>query len=266
MRTLRRARLRGIGIALAVVTTAATLSAETLTENFDQSYPVKPGAHLVLSNENGSIHLSSWERPSVRIRAEKVIKAHGDAARDAMKELKIEVTPKDGGLVVETRRPHGSGGGFLDWLSGSNVDYEVRYEVTVPSSFDVQVETVNGRVEAKDLSGELKFETTNGSIEVANLAGSVSAQTTNGSIHAELRQISGAKPMRFHTTNGRIHVALPEGYRGEVDAGTTNGAISTDFPITSTNFSRTRLEGTINGGGPLLELKTTNGGITIAKR
>ncbi len=264
MRNRSHVLVLAAGLMLAFATTAL---AERLTEQFDKTWTVKPGARLVLSNENGIVQVTSWDRPAVRIEAEKTIKGHGDNAREAMKALRIEVRQEGDTLVVETRKPNGSGGeGFLHWLAGSHVEYEVSYRVTVPSNFNVEVETVNGRVEAENLSGELSFGTTNGPIDLNNLKGSVSASTTNGSIHAELVEVTNGKDMSFTTTNGRIGVVLPANFRGDVDAGTTNGSIDTDFPVTSTHFSRTRVSGTINGGGRLLRLRTTNGGITIRKQ
>ena len=45
-----------------------------------------------------------------------------------------------------------------------------------------------------------------------------------------------------------------------------NGDIETDFPLTVTGkISRRKLEGTIGGGGRLLELSTVNGGIELRK-
>ncbi len=92
--------------------------------------------------------------------------------------------------------------------------------------------------------------------------GSVDAETTNGSISVALAQHNG-QDMKCETTNGSVRIALPGNYKGNVVAETTNGRIHTNFPVTSTSWSKRSLNGTINGGGPLLELETTNGSIHI---
>ncbi len=51
----------------------------------------------------------------------------------------------------------------------------------------------------------------------------------------------------------------------DIEARTTNGRISIDFPVTiqSGQISKRRLDGRIGDGGPLISLKTTNGPVKI---
>ena len=54
----------------------------------------------------------------------------------------------------------------------------------------------------------------------------------------------------------------------ELKAHTTNGHIQTDVPITvqgELRSSRRDIDGKLGNGGPLIELRTTNGGITISR-
>lgn len=47
----------------------------------------------------------------------------------------------------------------------------------------------------------------------------------------------------------------------DLDAATTNGRISSDIPLTSDSFSRSRVRGTLNGGGLPIKVRTVNGSI-----
>jgi hypothetical protein len=58
-------------------------------------------------------------------------------------------------------------------------------------------------------------------------------------------------------------VVVPANIAADVDAGTTNGSIKTDLPISTTRVDRNSLRGSINGGGTPLRMRTTNGGIAI---
>jgi len=50
----------------------------------------------------------------------------------------------------------------------------------------------------------------------------------------------------------------------DIKAKTTNGSIRCELPIDkSYSRSRKRLEGSINDGGPLIYIKTTNGSVKI---
>lgn len=243
---------------------AMAAGATTLQETFDRTFDVRPGAQLVLSNVNGRITIHTSNEPRVRVHAEKSVKSSdSDTARRAMAELSIEATPVDGGVRIVTREPRSSDNGFLSFLFGDHVEYNVTYDVTIPRAFDIDLSNVNGAVSVNDASGRLRVETTNGRIEMARCAGAVDASTTNGAIRAELVQVAAGQDLSVETTNGRITLVVPAALAANIDAGTTNGSITTDLPVTTKSFDSNSLRGAINGGGPKLRLRTTNGSIEI---
>jgi len=244
---------------------AATASAKTLKETIDKTFDVKAGADFVLTNVNGRITVASWDQPRVRVVAYKEVDADRDEVEKAMRDLRVEMQPRDGGLVVTTHYPKEGRdfGSVFDWILGDHIEANVLYDITVPRTMNVDVTNTNGAIIVTGVSGKHELDTTNGKIEVKNCAGSLDAATTNGGIVAELTRVAKGEPLRFETTNGRIEIAVPADLAVDVDAGTTNGSISTDLPINTTRFSRNSLRGTINGGGTSLRMRTTNGQIAI---
>ena len=253
-----------LATAFALLLSTAAAAAE-LQETVDRTFDVRPGAELVLENVNGRITINSWDQPRVHVIARKEVEADREEIKGVMKELVIEMQPRNGGLVVKTHHPKRSEGasGFFDWLLGDHVNINVEYEITVPRTMDVDVTNTNGGIHLDNISGKLEVDTTNGKIELARCAGSLDASTTNGSIHAELVKVAKGQELHCETTNGRIDVVVPRDFAADVDADTTNGAISTDLPISTTHVARNSLRGTINGGGTPVRLRTTNGGIAI---
>lgn len=246
---------------------AASVSAAEVTETFDRTFDVRPGARVVLDNVNGGITVSSWDQPRVHVVATKRVKGDRDELQQAMKELRIEVAARDGGLVINTRYPNEGNGiaSIFDWLTGDHVNAQVTYQLTVPKSMNLNIDNTNGTIRVTDVSGELDLDTTNGQIQTVRCAGVIDASTTNGRIEAELLKVTPGQSHSLSTTNGRIVLSVPSSFAGEVDAGTTNGRITTDLPIAMTKMGDNRLRGTINGGGALVKLRTTNGGIEIRK-
>ena len=132
---------------------------------------------------------------------------------------------------------------------------------------DLKIENTNGAIEASDVRGSHRIETTNGHIKLARCAGDVDAETTNGSIEAELTTVNTGRGMRLETTNGHITTSLPRTFAARINAANTNGSIETDLPITTVgSHDKHSLVGTVNGGGPELRLRTTNGSIHIETR
>src|SRR5256885_879604 len=155
--------MRRIALACVLGLITLTASATTLEETFDRTLDVSPGALLALSNVNGHITIHAWDQPRVRIHAEKRVQASGEAAKEAMAALKIEVTPAGGGLRVVTRYPKqgGDGAGFLDWVFGgsSHVSASVEDDVTVPRTMNLTPDNTNGAVEVTDVPGSHRVET-----------------------------------------------------------------------------------------------------------
>src|SRR5262249_2388766 len=255
--------MRRSAIAFAIVLLAITASAAEIEETSDRTYDVHPGAMLSLANTNGRITVHAWDQPRVRVHADKRVHGFGDAAKQAMAELKVEVTPSAGGLRVVTRHPNRDGGGLFDWMFGNNVNASVSYDITVPRSMNLDLDNTNGAIEVNDVRGSHKIGTTNGHIALARCGGAVEAETTNGGIRAELLDVTPGKAVRLETTNGRISLVAPPSLAAEIDAANSNGSINTEIPVTSTRMSRHALRGTINGGGPEGRLPTTNRSIEI---
>jgi DUF4097 and DUF4098 domain-containing protein YvlB len=243
---------------------AQVAAAATLKETIDKTFDVRPGANVVLTNVNGSVTVRAWDQPRVKVVARKEVETERDQLQQAMKELRVEFQQRDGGLVITTHYPNERGtSSIFDWLLGNDIDAQVTYEVTVPRNMNVDVENTNGAISLSDVTGKHELDTTNGKISVARCAGSLDASTTNGGIEAELTKVSKGQPMRFETTNGRIRVAVPADFAADIDASTTNGAIKTDLPVTTKSAGDNSLRGTINGGGTLIRMRTTNGGISL---
>ena len=62
------------------------------------------------------------------------------------------------------------------------------------------------------------------------------------------------------------NVRLPAGVSADVKASTSNGSITSDFELTTRTISKTKLDGRIGNGGPLIEVSTSNGSIRLMRR
>ncbi|MBM3787129.1 MAG: DUF4097 domain-containing protein [Acidobacteria bacterium] len=150
---------------------------------------------------------------------------------------------------------------------------------------DVSASSTNGTIECIDVSGAISARTTNGRIKLESIEGPMDASTTNGPIFAEMKRSTDDRKMRFSTSNGSIDLRLPAGLKNDVRASTTNGSIKTQMPAGSNfqvsarttsssissdfdiqgDISKRRIEGRIGSGGPILDLSTTNGGISLQR-
>jgi putative adhesin len=224
------------------------------TEDWTRTYQLETGAHIEVANLNGPIEISQDPADAkVEVHASIIAKALTDAgAKDVLARGRIQETTSPAVVKIETVMPRPNPG-----------SYEVRYTIKVPAGVEAQVSTTNGSVKATGLTGKLKASAVNGPIELSDMAGALDAASVNGPVSAKLTNVTG--PVRLETTNGRLTLEIPKASRANLTARVVNGSLNVSgFPVQEQRGTRVRnLETVLNGGGPPIDLRTTNGRITI---
>lgn len=130
----------------------------------------------------------------------------------------------------------------------------------------LDVHTSGGGIRVESHNGYVKANTSGGGITARNIAGNLEAETSGGSIDASLlEQPTG--DCRLHTSGGGITVRVPSNIAVDIEASASAGSVSSDLPVTVRGkISKDRINGTINGGGPLLALHSSAGSVHIKAR
>jgi hypothetical protein len=235
--TARYARLSALSVGI-LVTSAACVGhlSGRATDEWTHSYPLDAGGEVEIVNTNGSIEFEPVDGAKVEVRAERIARATSDdGARELLPRITITENSNAKHVSIKTE---GLGGLML------GASFEVRYHVKAPRTAAVRANNTNGQV------------TING------MGGKVFAHTTNGAVVMDLATV--ADKVEASTTNGAVTLTLPADAKADLTASVTNGAISVSgLKLETMEQSRRRIEGKINGGGPSIELRTTNGGVRI---
>jgi hypothetical protein len=223
-----------------------------------------------------------------------ILSAHIEVIGEERKDVALTVTLASGGRKIVT--PSGpkmlAGGG--SGLEISERDNRVSIEseapptnrigivARVPRRAALNLSTVNdGEIIVRDIVGDLELENINGPITAANISGSVIAESVNKPIAVGLAGVAAGGATSLSSLNGDITLTLPASAKAELHLDTSRGEIVSDFeldvkpskPRIERNESRggvsVRMEdvivATVNGGGPVIRVKTLNGTIKIAK-
>lgn len=220
-----------------------------------REYVIPAGAALeVDAGQNGGISVAGWDRDEVRVVAR--IQARGDdeaRAREIARAVDVQV----GALI----RADGPG-----LRRSRDEHWSVSYELQVPRRMGLRLDAHNGGIGLEDLAGEVEARTTNGGIAVLGGAGRIRGQTTNGGLRIELTGDTWqGDGLELRSTNGGVHIRVPEGYSAELETGTVNGGLELDFPITVQGRLQRTIRTTLGEGGPLIRAITTNGGVRIGR-
>ena len=210
-----------------------------------KTYPLDDGATFSLKNINGSITVGAWDQPKAEV---KVIRRGSD------RNAQVFVNSSKGNVSIRTATTRNS--------------QEIRYEVKLPRQMRrVDLNSTNGSVKLSDLTAEILVYCTNGTIELANVVGASKIHTVNGNIKATLLE-AGDRSMEFENTNGNIDLAVPPGFKADLEASTSHGDINIDqtFGVTvEKGLVGQRAKGEIGNGGERLKLTTTNGSIRLTQ-
>jgi len=219
--------------------------------------PVKPSGRAldIDGRENGSIRVVSWAGDSVRVMARIQANARSDDAAQALL--------KDVRIVADGKRVYSDGA--RGW--GRNENWSVSYVVYVPHRYDLSLEAHNGSLGVTGVVGKMDLRTENGSVNLTDVGGDVRARTQNGSVNVELE---GGKwegtGLDAETENGSVRMGIPAAYAAQIETGTVNGRMSTDFPITVQGRIGRHMSLPLNGGGTILRATTTNGSVSLSRR
>ena len=131
---------------------------------------------------------------------------------------------------------------------------------------DARLDTSGGGIRAREVAGDLVAETSGGSIQVDGVGGSVKAHTSGGPVRATFAAGNGSGGS-LSTSGGGITVTLNPTVALDIDAHTSGGRVTIDLPITTRgSYQRNSVRGQLNGGGPLLKLRSSGGSIRLQGR
>jgi len=245
---------------LALLLITSGVQAKTINKEF----PVDQGGLLTIDTDVGAIEIDTHSKNTALI--EVTIKGSNE---DNM-QVDFENSANKISIKGEYER---SGFGF------SNNHIRVTYKVTLPQDYNIdlntsggsiEIEDLTGKVEAytsggsislEDMQGDMDIKTSGGSINLENIIGSIDAKTSGGSIKLKLAK-TPTKDSTIKTSGGSISAYLAKDIAVDLFAKTSGGRVRSEFNVEG-EIKKQLIDGTINGGGPKLVLKTSGGSVRI---
>jgi hypothetical protein len=182
-------------------------------DTIKKTFEVGEGGILTIDSELGSIEVSAQSGNLVAI--EVVRRVDVGSARDAQEildNLRIDFSQEGKDVGVVTRIEGDS------WDSSMKRKLKIRFIVTVPAKYNVDLKTSGGSISVGDLEGRVDGETSGGGLEFGNILGPVNGRTSGGSIGLR----GCIQDVYLKTSGGGIDIGRVD---GKVDARTSGGSI-----------------------------------------
>jgi hypothetical protein len=226
-------------IATLVALLASTLALASEEGSRSKSFSVSKGGTMEVSTSRGDIRISPWEKNEVSI----VVEGLDDEDFD-----KVKMT-QNGNIIRVSYRSR--------WNDGSG---RVRFAISVPSQFNLDLNTSGGDLEVKGgLTGKIDGSTSGGDIKLGNVfGGPVEVKTSGGDISTEKIEGDGS----LKTAGGDIQVGS---VNGSLSVNTSGGNIQVETVAKSLEAKTAGGNIIIGNVGGEAHVSTSGGDINVGK-
>lgn len=215
---------------------------------------------LSLKGVAGPIRIHGTDGETARVTVTYRVRAADEAAADAMvEELGVEPLLGEGWLEIDTReRPWSR---FEDWLHGDGRErgwprldllgalvgagnVRIALDVQAPRGASVQVDTVSGDIDVREIAGEQRYRAVSGELRIDDGGGHIDASTVSGPVDVaatsdvalQARTVSGnvrlvaprITAVHVTTTSGEVRLAGPLAPGGEHRVSSLSGRLAVE--------------------------------------
>jgi hypothetical protein len=263
--------------------------AQTTERRFERTFPVSGAVSLDVNTDAGGILVRTGASDTVRVRgilkpqwsllsgfdvedrireleANPPIEANGNTIRVAIRDksllrgisMRLEIdTPTQTGLRASTD----SGGIEVRGIEGP-IDCQTDSGGVRATDIggDIHAKTDSGGIHVRRVNGEVRAHADSGGIEAMEVQGRVEAQTDSGGI-----RISQTQPASIHARadSGGADITLAPAGGYNITARSQNGRVIADNVTQVRQASRSALDASLRGGGPLVDVRVSSGSVTI---
>ena len=221
----------------------------------------------------GTIKVFAWDKSEIEIVARIESDGSDRHSRERVEgtEIRIDLSSQSARIKTDYERVKDRHSGFLGMFVGDDSGNLplVHYTIKVPKTTNLDIKDYKSRTEVNDLESDVKIETYKGEVEVGRLSGSLTLETYKGDVRIDFARLNGSS--RFETYKGTVEISLPRGKGFELDADIgRHGSFDSDFAFEKNRRQDRRkdmeVRSAVNGGGPLVRLKTDHGTIRLLER
>ena len=143
---------------------------------------------------------------------------------------------------------------------------------------DLEVTSVSGRINAGDVEGNVNLTSVSGNVKINNIGGKLRSNNVSGA--TEIQKVLGSVQMNstsgkivvhylndvaeIENVSGTIALGLPRTQGYDFKLSSLSGRITTDFPVEG-SITRRKIDGTVNGGGHRIALKSASGSLIVSE-
>jgi len=232
------------------------LAASQEPGTIERAFDVGAGGTLEVNASFGSIDVTTSSNDRVEVRVVREVRdRQQDDAQQVLSEHQVTISQSGDNVAVTAEVSDDARDRWRDEYN--NTPLRVSFEISVPRSYNVDLETRGGSIEVSDLDGEVRTETAGGNLVFGNINGTVWAHTSGGNI-----ELGGSSAtVEVKTSGGNISIGEVD---GDVDAETSGGSIGIDRAGGEVRAKTAGGNLTIEEVGGTIDATTSGGNVTAS--
>lgn len=283
-------------LSLLATTLLVTTASSKIVREVDETIDLDGIETVDIQISGGNITIAGSDRSDLQFNLDMVFKSDSESEAEEMEKDVTRVVKKQGDtLVIKVEYDRSF------WESAVSRHRGVHFDASLelPSELAANAHTNGGNVDVSNQNNKVKVSTNGGNIRINDTKGELNAHTNGGNIvvsgqfgPADLRTNGGNisilatnASIDAHTNGGNIDAVFSDGLTDRSKLTTNRGNITASLPqdyafdlkaVSPTDGVRYNYDGAlkgeiknkkidaaVNGGGPLLSLKTYGGQIEI---
>jgi hypothetical protein len=189
-----------------------------IEDTIDKSFTVKPGGTLKVDTKRGSIEVEGHRGNTVEVKVIREVKTSDkEEARKILEKFPVEFDQRGDDVFITAT--YDERNIVKKLLNDMNKKLHVKFVISVPDVYNVDLQTSGGSVGVRGLEGRILSRTSGGSMTFDGITGDIEGRTSGGSI--KIGNVEG--DTNIHTSGGSITI---EKAAGKVDAHTSGGSIT----------------------------------------
>jgi hypothetical protein len=232
----------------------------------EKTFKVEPDGILKVETDIAQIHINSWDKNEVKV----IVRKEGNEDRFKNYNVTFSSTPQK----VEVYGKYDKD--FWNWGR-----FSVHFEITVPKSFNLDLDNSAGDIKVRETKGKVKINSSAGNIILSDVIGDVNIDNSAGyielnSVDGKIRASTSAgnikaysinenKGIDLETSAGNIQLYVTETTKADLFASTSIGNVDIHVNNAFTgDIDGNDINGKLNGGGEKIKLNTSIGNISIS--
>jgi DUF4097 and DUF4098 domain-containing protein YvlB len=234
---MKRIRTAALAAVLGLVSVSAAHAA--IESPIHRNFSVQAGGTIIIDADVGDIKVTSGgSNVSVDVirRAKTSSRSHAD---ELFKDFEVTFAQEQNDVRIRARYNHPTS--WFHW----NTDLDVRFVVTVPAQYNVDLTTSGGDIVVSDLAGQARVRTSGGDVGLGRIDGVVDVHTSGGDV-----SISGSRASATLSTSG-----------GDIKVGDATGSLSVKTSGGSIDIRRATTDLVAHTSGGSIEIGDAGGAI-----